>query len=290
MACSLALAACAGTSPAGSGGSGGGPAAGGAGGTNTGAPREERFSSLPSPRQEHAVAAIGDDIYVIGGFAIAPTATVLAYSISSSSWRTVADFPAVLQHANAASVDGKLYVTGFYLGGTFSSADGRVFEYEPVRNTWVQKSSMPAGTERAAACVAVLDRKIYVFGGARNGTVADASVYDTVTDGWQALPPLPESREHCVAAAIGGKLYIASGRSGTITGFRPNTWMYDVALGRYEPKASIPTPRGGTAGAVLADRLYVFGGEGNAADPSGVFPTIEAYAPGTDSGRRFRTC
>ena len=37
------------------------------------------------------------------------------------------------------------------------------------------------------------------------------------------------------------------------------------------------TPRAGAAAAVLDGRLYVCGGEGNAADPSGVFPQAEAY-------------
>jgi hypothetical protein len=39
------------------------------------------------------------------------------------------------------------------------------------------------------------------------------------------------------------------------------------------------TPRGGCAAATLGDRTFVFGGEGNAALPSGVFPELEAYTP-----------
>jgi N-acetylneuraminic acid mutarotase len=34
---------------------------------------------------------------------------------------------------------------------------------------------------------------------------------------------------------------------------------------------------------VLGGRLYDFGGEGNVAHPSGVFPQIEAYDPTTDT-------
>ena len=87
-----------------------------------------------------------------------------------------------------------------------------------------------------------------------------------------------------MAGAIGGSIYIASGRAGGITSFEPNTWQFDPATELYTPRASIPTPRGGTAGAVLAEQLVIFGGEGNPSPTSfGVFPNIDAYDPATDS-------
>src|SRR5690606_1829660 len=149
-----------------------------------------------------------------------------------------------------------------------------------------ERGLMPAGSERASACVATLGSSIYLFGGARLGdSVTDASVYDVATDTWTELPPLPEPREHCVAAEIGGTLYIAAGRSGGIGGFQPNTWAFDPEQRTYTARAPIPTPRGGVAGAVLDGKLHVLGGEGNAADPSGVFDDIEAYDPASDTWR-----
>jgi N-acetylneuraminic acid mutarotase len=122
------------------------------------------------------------------------------------------------------------------------------------------------------------------LGGAPATTVTDASVYDVAADSWQALPPLPEAREHCAAGAIGGSIYIASGRAGGIGGFQPNTWQFDPMTSAYTPRAPIATPRGGTAGAVLAGRLIIFGGEGNPEPTSlGVFTNIEAYDPASDS-------
>jgi N-acetylneuraminic acid mutarotase len=35
----------------------------------------------------------------------------------------------------------------------------------------------------------------------------------------------------------------------------------------------------------VRDKLYVFGGEGNAASTSGVFPNVDEYDPATDSWR-----
>ena len=45
----------------------------------------------------------------------------------------------------------------------------------------------------------------------------------------------------------------------------------------------MPSARGGLAAAVSGGRLFVFGGEGNGLDPSGVFEQVEAYDPSTDS-------
>ncbi|MEY4551144.1 MAG: hypothetical protein RL685_7339 [Pseudomonadota bacterium] len=249
-----------------------------------GAPMQQPLTDLVSVRQEHAVAALGGEIYVIGGFTPMVTGSVEAFNPATDTWRAVASLPTPLHHANAATIDGRIYVAGFYLGGSFTNADARVLQYDPGTDAWSERAPMPAGTERASACVAALDGKLYVFGGARATTVTDASVYDVAADSWQALPPLPEPREHCVAGAIAGSIYIASGRAGGITGFQPNTWQFDPATETYTPRAPIATPRGGTAGAVLAGRLIIVGGEGNPAPTSlGVFTNVEAYDPLSDS-------
>jgi N-acetylneuraminic acid mutarotase len=280
--CALFLAACGGDdddpTPGGAAGNGGTP-----GGT------EEPLQTLPTVRQEHAVVAVGVDVYVIGGFAPGPTATVDAYDTETDQWRSVADLPEALQHANAAVVNGKIYVAGYYPGTNFSAVEPKVLEFDPAANAWTNRGTMPAGTQRATACVAELGGKIYLFGGGRGGsTVADASAYDPAANSWEELPSLPEPREHCTAGAIDGKIYIASGRSNGIGGFQPKTYAFDPASREYAEVAPIPTPRGGTAGAVLGNKLFVFGGEGNAAAASrGVFPKVEAYDPATDSWQTY---
>ena len=45
----------------------------------------------------------------------------------------------------------------------------------------------------------------------------------------------------------------------------------------------MPTARSGHAAAVVRGCLYVFGGEGNTASPSGTFPQNEAYDPRNDT-------
>jgi N-acetylneuraminic acid mutarotase len=247
-------------------------------------PVQEALPALPSVRQEHSVVALDGEIYVLGGFTPNVTSTLQAFDPASGTWRDAAEAPLALHHANAAAVDGRMIVAGYYVGASFTTVNGRVLEYDPALDAWSERGLMPAGSERASACVATLGGRIYLFGGARLGaSVTDASAYDVVTDTWEELPPLPEPREHCLAAAIGDTLFIAAGRSGGIGGFQPNTWAFDPAQSAYTARAPIPTPRGGVAGAVLDGKLLVFGGEGNGGDASGVFDDVEAYDAASDS-------
>ena len=274
---------------AGAGASGGmsggaGAGAGGSGGKADGTPAEDELPDLTTVRQEHAVAALAGEIYVIGGYTPNASASVQAYNPSTRMWRSVRDFPQVLNHANAAVVGNTLYVTGFYVASSMSMASRQVYAYDPVMNEWTERMSMADGTQRATGCVAVLENKIYLFGGARGMTVTDASAYDTVGNSWETLPALPESREHCAAGAINGLIYIVAGRAGGITGFRPSSVAYDPATRMYSPMTAIPTPRGGVASAVLNGRLFVFGGEGNpASGTGGVWPNIDAYDPASNT-------
>src|SRR5690349_12344730 len=100
----------------------------GAGGTpggepSAGAPVQELLPELPSVRQEHSVVALAGEILVLGGFTPNVTPTMQAYDPASRTWRSAADVPFALHHANAAVVDGLLYVAGFNLGASFTQVN-----------------------------------------------------------------------------------------------------------------------------------------------------------------------
>jgi len=243
---------------------------------------------LPAARQEHAVVAAAGEIYVIGGYTPSVTDSVQAYDPGKDSWRDVKAFPERMNHGNAGVVGDKIYVAGYYVNGTMSKATTLHHSYDPKSDTWTAKSPLPAGTQRAAGCVAVDAGLMYVVGGASDGkSVANAARYDAAADKWEELPPLPERREHCSAGVIDGVLYIAGGRMDGITGIEPKTWALDTSTKVWTERASLNPPRGGLAGAVLNGRFYVFGGEGNAARASGVFPDIDAYDPTTNTWQKL---
>ena len=234
------------------------------------------------PRQETAVVALDGEVWVLGGFDArgAVVRTVEVYDPASDSWRGGPDLPLPLHHANVAVTGGKLYVVGFLVGAFIAS--GRSFVHDPASGGWRELASMPDGTQRGGASVAVLGGEIFIAGGFRNGAVADFSAYDPVSDSWRTLPQLPRRADHVVAGAIDGLLYVAGGRSGGIDGHSASLLVFDQQRMTWMSGASMPTSRGGAASAVVDGLLYVFGGEGNAAEPSGVFDQVERYDPVAD--------
>lgn len=227
--------------------------------------------------QETAVVATGGKVYVIGGFVgLTITPAVQVFWPAPCGWLEGPDLPQPVHHANAAVVDGTIYVAGALTGGNFAAIPN-VWAWNPATDAgWTERMGMPAGTERGAAVTGVIDGKIYIAGGYRNGAVTDVSVYDPAANTWTALPALPMPRDHGCGGAVGGKLYYIGGRPSGPATPQPQVFEYTPG-GTWLERAPMPTPRGGTACGVVGDRIVVVGGEGNPAAPSGVFPQSEAY-------------
>ena len=230
--------------------------------------------------QETAVVALDNKIYVLGGFdaSLAVVTSVRIFDTEACTWSDGPALPRPLHHANAAVVGETIYVLGGMDGLNFTPL-GDVWAWKPKTDAaWSAKTSMPAGSARGSAFVGAIGDVIYVAGGLRSGAVTTVSSYSTTNDTWDTnLPPLPQARDHGCGAVFNGKLYAVGGRAGSITSQSPIVYEYTPG-GAWVEKAPMPTPRGGTACGVIDGRIIVVGGEGNAADPSGVFPQVESYA------------
>ncbi len=238
---------------------------------------------LPEARQEVAVATLGGQVYVIGGFrsdaSIADTVEV--YDPQTDTWGSVTPLPIALHHAGAVAQGGRLYVMGGFSDVLFVAPLDRVFEYDPNADSWSEKASMP--NPRGSFAVGLLDGLIYVAGGSPAAREQDLAVYDPGLDSWTVLPSMPTPRNHLSGGTIDGRFYAAGGRSGGIGGITSALEEYEPISQTWTSRAPMPTARGGVAGAVVGDRLFVFGGEGNPGDPSGVFPQTEVYDVVSDS-------
>jgi N-acetylneuraminic acid mutarotase len=241
-------------------------------------------ASLPIPKQELAVVAVGERVYVLGGLDASgrSLADVSVYDARADAWTAVTPLPEPLHHINAAVVDGRIFVAGALRGGAFTAV-GTTLVYDPGTNQWAPRASMPAGTERGSSFVASIGTKIYVAGGLRGGSVADFSEYDTVANQWAALPALPMGRDHGMGAAVQGLFYAIGGRSAGIGGHTTRVDLYDPVARAWSSRAPMPTSRGGGAVAVAKGRIVIMSGEGDGRRPSGVFPETEAYDPASDS-------
>lgn len=268
------------------------------------------LANLPEPRQEHNTVAINDcTIAVVGGITgifngmtqvgFLTTDLVQLYDIASNTWSTAKPAPFMVNHANVATHNGKIYL----LDGLIESqnppvptidwvASGESHVYDPTTDSWSQLQSMPTGTERGSAIVGVHGEMIYLAGGMTvlTSQYQDSSTTVTsfnITSGeGQRLTPIaaniPEGRQHGVGSIVGDLFYVTGGRWFSQEAVRGEVFLLDLnnqKAGWKTSAAHMPVPRGGLSGAVIRNKLITFGGEGNP-DPksvSGVFNETEVF-------------
>jgi N-acetylneuraminic acid mutarotase len=140
------------------------------------------------------------------------------YDPATNKWETRAPMSVPRNHAFSAAVNGKIYVIGGRTGHAFiltATNTDVVEEYDPVSDTWnAPKERMP--TARSGGVSGTDGRRIYVAGGEVTtqqlvGAYRAIEAYDTLTDSWSTLPPMPMPRHGVAGAVIGNRLHLVSG-------------------------------------------------------------------------------
>jgi len=103
---------------------------------------------------------------------------------------------------STGAVDGCIYALG---GFSRASAMKSVWQYDPIKNSWVEASSMSVG--RAYSKTGILNNKLYVVGGVTRGRgglspLQSAEVYDPHTGMWSQLPSMPFARAQVLPTAF----------------------------------------------------------------------------------------
>ena len=148
-----------------------------------------------------------------------------------------------------------------------------VFLLATTVGSWSKAPQLPH--PRAAHAVVVEHNSIYALGG------PSTAVVDRF-DGkhWRRETTLPGGKLNAPAAvALGGKIYVIGGFSGSTNAPISRVRVYDTGTRRWGTAAPLPTPRGGHAAVVLDGEIHVIGGgnsESTIADHS-------VYEPATDS-------
>jgi len=235
---------------------------------------------LPIPVTEVAMVSSGDKLYLAGGLTSDGKASdrFFSYDVRAERWRELAPMPTGLHHLGLVYLDGSLYVLGGYDVGW--NAQDRVYRYDVNRDMWENLTPMP--TARGAHSAQVADSLIYAVGGARNNVpVSTNEVYNPSTNEWSTRRPMRVAREHLASGVIGRMLFAVGGRvirGGGMTNLDV-VEMYDVERDVWMVRKPMPTARSGIAAAVVAGKLYVFGGESQVK----TFSEVEAYDPETDT-------
>ena len=243
-------------------------------------------AQLIEANSELALAELNGKLYLLGGYpASRQTArTVQIYDIASNSWELGPPLPQPNNHGMAAGVRGKVYLIG---GQTTDISEGpyvdTVYELDPARGAWVEKSRMP--TARSSGVAVVHNGQIYVAGG-RPPRGSDFAVYDPMSDRWQGLPNLPSQRNHITGAAVNGRIHVLGGRLGQGLSAQMTTVheVFNPGTQTWTTAAPMLRARSGMNGVMARGCFHVWGGEG----PAGMFPDHDYYDPRTDKWTRLR--
>ena len=160
--------------------------------------------------------------------------------------------------------------------------DSRIDFGVDERFLWARRAPMPTLRQEIAA--AVIDDRIYVFGGLDDNaqSIDVVEAYAPRTDTWELRQPLPMPLNHLAAVAAGGRIYILGGyvnfsRDLIIS---DQTLEYDPAADSWSGKTEMPFGRGAHGAALLDGRIYVVGGIGS---PAGEQTRVMIYDPAADS-------
>lgn len=173
-------------------------------------------------RYASAGAVIGTKLYVAGGRSSSGgvSSALEAYDPDADTWTVLPSLPGAVAGATAVALNGLLYVMGGYDASSHALSGVQV--YNPTSNAWTTDPHAgaipPMLVARHSAASAVLNGRIYVFGGvpdASSQPTNEAEVFDPALGAWKAIAPLPLPLALHAAAALAGKLYVVGGSDST---------------------------------------------------------------------------
>ena len=133
-------------------------------------------ASIPEGRTHFGIAAVGNNIYVIGGqLNIDANATFLKtaykYDTVANKWTRIADLPSIRSHLspNTFVVNGKILSFGGEWKFNYELSD--VLEYDPTTNKFTTIGHLPA--QRAAGAAGYVNGKVVFTGGKNNAFFSD---------------------------------------------------------------------------------------------------------------------
>jgi N-acetylneuraminic acid mutarotase len=131
--------------------------------------------------------------------------------------------------------------------------------------------------------------QLYVLGGYSQpgdtsaGAVRNFWRFDPATGQWSAMPPAPLARAAAGAAVLGHRLYVAGGRSDTVTTISTLA-IFDFDTGKWSQGPPLLHAREHVAAVAADGAVWILGGR---AVGVGTFTDVERYRPGAPSWQRM---
>jgi hypothetical protein len=232
------------------------------------------MAPIPTPHSQSRAAAVGNRVYVPGGFNsiqfTGPLDNMQIYDTTTDTWSQGMVLPAARSGVATAAFNGLVYAIGGY--NPVGTGHTDVYIYDPVSNSYTTGAPMPAGQGNMPGVL--LNGEIYVVGG---GTAPGAQfAYDPTSNTWRTIAPLPTSGGTCQAG--GGfvednELWIVGCLGLPIN---QQVWIYNPGTNAWRagPQYSA-SHEGGSATSLFNTRGFVAGG----GPGGGATTTVESTGP-----------
>jgi DNA-binding CsgD family transcriptional regulator len=219
---------------------------------------------MTSGRANMALAAVGLDLYAIGGEVDAGVLNIVeVFDTTEHEWRAAGAKPTAVADAGAAVLFGEIIVPGGKL--TDGQPTSVVEAYSPANDAWRPVTPLP---EPVAGGLALSDgEELFVIGGWDGQEyLAEVWAYDPATDRWQSMPPISRPRAHAAGGIVNDRLYVVGGEDGD--GPLTDCEFFDSVAAAWNDCEPLITARTRAEAAVVANnQLYVIGGQGAGVEP-----------------------
>jgi N-acetylneuraminic acid mutarotase len=242
----------------------------------------DTLEPMPTPRVSFAIAAYDGKIYCIGGRTDETDYYLKlglneVYDIATDSWSTKASPPFTSEFfVQVHVVGGKIFVRTLY----------ELFMYDPVKDSWIEKTQIPYNTEpRNGVTSTMVDDKVIVLQLVEsdyprdNPNKVNIMIYDPKIDVWTEGQVIEiAARSVFITAGVTTDSYAS--KTVYVLGYRyldsipmkSSIWAYDPIQDVWSTAKAVPANISFYCVAVVDDILYVFGSTENG-------ETIMQYTP-----------
>jgi len=213
---------------------------------------------LPQGLERFGMAAADGRIWIAGGYSAEsgeePVADMWSYDPAADVWQSEPALPGPKAAFSLLAFDGRLYA----IGGEAGLQGLYVFDLEA--RDWSALDAPPQTARRGAASV-VLEDRLYLIGGVRNGvSSARVDVFNPQTNEWSRAPDLPQPRAGHAADTVNGALHVFGGRSADMRRTLDGHLVLRPGATGWETAPSLPSPRTEMAAATVAGAVHLVGG------------------------------
>ncbi|MEP1208147.1 MAG: hypothetical protein ABJM29_00285 [Rhizobiaceae bacterium] len=237
----------------------------------------------PPPMEIHHFqpVAIGDELWCIGTMTgefprETPLPTVYIYVPATDTWKEGPTIPEARRRGATGCLrhsDGWIYVVGGIVDGHHSGTQSWFDRLNPDTGEWQVLADAPNKRDHAPA--AIVDGKLYFFGGRETGrhdgtdyevffshTIGDVDVYDFTTRQWSVhKEPLPIQTAAGGTGVLRNKIYYVGGEAGRMETYS-EMQIFDPTSDSWSLGAELNRSRHGTNCCVWNNRLWIAAGSG----------------------------